>query len=278
MSPPAVIAEDLVVAYDDTIALDRSTFTIPAGKITAVIGPNGSGKSTLLHVIAGLVEPLSGSIEVPAARFNGRHRIAYVMQTTKINDALPVSVREVVTMGRYAGVGAYRPLRGEDREAVQAAMERTGISDLASRHLTELSGGQRQRVFVAQGLAQEHDMLLLDEPLTGIDLTTAVAIDEIIHEEIEEGCTVILTTHDLSEADVADYVLLLSGRVVASGEPAEVLTSTNLVDAYGAALLHVGDDERVFLDDAAHAPADRRHVHRTRSIHTESSPGETHEQ
>lgn len=276
MTRPAVIAEDLVVAYGETIVLNRSSFTIPAGGVTAVIGPNGSGKSTLLNVIAGLVEPLAGSVQVPA-RSDGRHRIAYVMQTTKVNDALPVSVREVVNMGRYAGVGAYRPLGADDREAVEDAMERTGISDLAYKHLSELSGGQRQRVFVAQGLAQEHDLLLLDEPLTGIDLTTAVAIDEILHEEVAEGCTVIITTHDLSEAEVADYVLLLSGRVVASGTPAEVLTSTHLSEAYGAALLHIGEEERIILDDAAHLPADIRHVHRSRSIHTESSPGDTHQ-
>ena len=275
MSRPAVTAQDLVVAYGETIALDRSTFTIPAGKVTAVIGPNGSGKSTLLNVIAGLVHASSGSIEVPA-RSNGSRGIAYVMQTTKVNEALPVSVREVVTMGRYAGLGPYRPLGAEDREAVQVVMARTGISDLASKHLGELSGGQRQRVFVAQGLAQEHDLLLLDEPLTGIDMTTAIAIDRILHEEVAEGCTVILTTHDLSEANVADHVLLLSGRVVASGPPDEVLTPAHLSEAYGAALLHIGDGDRIFLDDAAHDPVDMRHVHRERSIHTESSLEDTH--
>jgi iron complex transport system ATP-binding protein len=275
MSRPAVIAEDLVVGYGDTIALDRSTFTIPAERVTAVIGPNGSGKSTLLNVVAGLVEPLAGSIEVPA-RSNGGHRIAYVLQTTKINDALPVTVREVVAMGRYAGLGAYRRLGADDREAVRAAMERTGIFDLASRHLTELSGGQRQRVFVAQGLAQQHDVLLLDEPLTGIDITTAVAIDEVIHEEVARGSTVIMTTHDLSEAGAADHVLLLSGRVLASGTPDEALTAQHLKEAYGPSLLHV-DDDRIFIDDAAHGPADTRHVHRDRIIHTESSPGDAHQ-
>lgn len=269
-----VIAEDLVIGYGDNIALDRSTFTIPAGKVTAVIGPNGSGKSTLLNAIAGLVEPRAGSIEVPARR-EGSHRIAYVMQTTKINDALPVSVTEVVTMGRYAGLGAYRWLRSDDREAVASAMERTGISDLGSRHLTELSGGQRQRVFVAQGMAQDHEILLLDEPLTGIDLTAAQAIDDAIHAEIDRGCSVILTTHDLSEAQVADYVVLLSGRVVAAGSPEEVLTAGHLAEAYGPALLHVSGG-RVFIDDAAHLPVDGRHLHRDRSIHTESSQHDAH--
>jgi manganese transport system ATP-binding protein len=270
----AVEADDLVIAYGETIALARSSFSIPAGSVTAVIGPNGSGKSTLLHAIAGLVEPRSGSIDVPA-RSKGLHHIAYVLQTTKINDMLPVSVLEVVTMGRYAGLGPYRWLRSGDREAVKAAMERTGITHLASKHLTELSGGQRQRVFVAQGMAQDHDVLLLDEPLTGIDLTAAQAIDDAIHEEIERGCTVILTTHDLSEAQVADYVVLLSGRVVAAGPPDDVLTAEHLAEAYGPSLLHV-EEGRIFIDDAAHMPADQRHGHRERSIHTESSQADVH--
>jgi iron complex transport system ATP-binding protein len=274
MNSPAVTATDLVVAYGDSTALKRSTFTIPQGVVTAVIGPNGSGKSTLLNVIAGLIEPSSGTIEVPARSGDG-HRISYVLQTTKINDNLPVSVQEVVTMGRYSGLGAYRWLTSHDRDAVRSAMERTGVVDLASRHLTELSGGQRQRVFVAQGMAQDHDLLLLDEPLTGIDLTTALAIDDAIHAEIERGCSVILTTHDLSEAEVADYVVLLSGRVVAAGSPDEVLTAENLREAYGPSLLHVSEG-RIFIDDAAHMPVDQRHLHRERSIHTESSQTDTH--
>jgi manganese transport system ATP-binding protein len=269
----AVSAENLVVAYSDRVALDRSTFSIPAGTVTAVIGPNGSGKSTLLSAIAGLLEPRTGSIVVPA-RAHGAERIAYVLQTTKINDSLPVSVQEVVTMGRYAGLGAYRRMTPTDRAAVKLAMERTGITSLAARHLSELSGGQRQRVFVAQGMAQDHDILLLDEPLTGIDLTTAQAIDAAIHDETDRGCTVILTTHDLSEAQVADYVVLLSGRVVAAGTPEEVLTPEHLADAYGPSLLHVSED-RIFIDDAAHMPVDRRHVHE-RSIHPESSQADVH--
>lgn len=274
MRDAAVTARNLVIRYGDTIALGESTFSIPKGEVTAVIGPNGSGKSTLLNAISGLVEPERGAIEV-AARSDGSHRIAYVLQTTKVNDSLPLSVREVVMMGRYSGLGAYRWIRPADRRAVVQAMERTGIASLGARHLTELSGGQRQRVFVAQGLAQDHDLLLLDEPLTGIDLTTAQAIDEAIHEEIGRGCTVILTTHDLSEAQVANYVVLLAGRVVAAGAPDEVLTTDHLREAYGPALLHV-EEGRIFIDDAAHTPADQRHVHRERTIHTEQSQSELH--
>lgn len=268
----AVNAEDVVISYGNHIAISRSSFTIPSGSVTAVIGPNGSGKSTVLSAIAGLVSPASGTIEVPARKV-GQHRISYVLQTTKVNDALPITVEEVVTMGRFAG--PYRRLTEADREAVRNAMDRTGITDLGSRHLQDLSGGQRQRVFVSQGLAQEHDLLLLDEPLTGIDLPTAQAIDEVIHDERNRGCTVVLTTHDLSEARVADHVLLLAGRVVAFGTPEEVLTTEHLTDAYGTSLLHV-DEGQIFIDDAAHAPVDGNHSHRDRSIHTELSPSEQH--
>lgn len=261
---------DMSVWFGAVPALASSDLVIPAGTVTAVIGPNGAGKSTLLNLIAGLVTPTTGTLEVgvePA-------RLAYVMQATKVNETLPVTVREVVSMGRYAALGPYRRMGRDDRESVTAAMERLGIADLASRHLHDLSGGQRQRVFVAQGLAQDHDLLLLDEPLTGIDLTTAQAIDDVIHRETDDGCTVVMTTHDLSEARSADYVVLLSGRVVASGVPAEVLTETNLVEAYGPSLLHV-ERGRVFLDDPAHAPVGGRHIHE-RSIHTESDRTDVH--
>ena len=270
MSDVAVRAAGLVVEFGPLTAIASSDFQVPSGRVTAVIGPNGSGKSTLLNVIAGLVEPTRGGIEVAVTR----QRLAYVMQATKVNESLPVTVREVVGMGRYSTLGAYGWMSREDRDAVDTAIERLQISDLASRHLHDLSGGQRQRVFVAQGLAQDHDMLLLDEPLTGIDLTTAQAIDEVIHAETNEGCSVIMTTHDLSEARLADYVILLSGRVVASGIPDEVLTEESLVEAYGPSLLHV-EKGRVFLDDPAHSPVAGRHAHE-RSIHTETDRVDRH--
>ncbi|HSG79602.1 MAG TPA: zinc ABC transporter ATP-binding protein AztA [Acidimicrobiia bacterium] len=259
----AVAAEDLVLRYGATTALAASSFTIPAGSITAVIGPNGSGKSTILSAIAGLLAPASGRLDV------GLDSIAYVLQTTKVNDALPVTVREVVSMGRYATTGAYRWLSADDRRSVDDAIERMDLHDVAGRHLHELSGGQRQRVFVAQGLAQDHDLLLLDEPLTGLDLPSALAIDRVIHDEQAHGCTVVLTTHDLAEAQAADHVILVAGRVVAAGTPDTVLDITNLASAYGPALLH-GEDERIYLDDPllledpAHRPVPGRHLHRGR--------------
>lgn len=267
----AVTASELVLSYPNRVAVSASSFSVPSGAVTVVIGPNGSGKSTLLSAIAGLIRPTSGTLEVVA----DVRRIAFVMQATKVNDALPITVREVVMMGRYTTAGRYSRLSDDDRQAVATAMERTGITSLSDRHLHQLSGGQRQRVFVAQGLAQDHDLLLLDEPLTGIDLPTAKAIDAVIHDELSRGCTVVLTTHDLSEARVADSVLLLSGKVVAHGPPEQVLTAANLTAAYGPALLHL-DDGDFFIEDHAHMNTDGNHRHRERTIHTEHDPTELH--
>ncbi len=265
MRSAAVCAEQLALGYGARSALTASSFEIPRGGITVLIGPNGSGKSTLLGAIAGLIEPISGSISVQADNGEGRSRISYVLQSTKVNDTLPVTVREVVAMGRYAGSGKVRHRLGpDDQAAVDDAMARMGITHLAGLHLRELSGGQRQRALVAQGLAQDHDILLLDEPLTGLDLPSAQAIDQVIHDETSTGCTIVMTTHDLAEAQVADHVILLSGRVVASGPAESVLTVENLTSAYGPNLLHV-EGERLFIDDPAHRPVPGRHVHRDRS-------------
>jgi manganese transport system ATP-binding protein len=271
LDTPVIRGRDIEVGYQGKVALEASSFEIPFGVLTAVIGPNGSGKSTLLNTIAGLTSPASGEVSLPP----DRDRVAYVMQSTKVSDSLPISVREVVTMGRYPGTGPYRRLGPDDRRAVADAMQRVGITSLAQEHLGRLSGGQRQRAFVAQGLAQDHDILLLDEPLTGIDIPTALAIDEVIHEEIEDGCAVVMTTHDLSEASVAAHVILLSGRVVASGPPETVLTTENLRLAYGTSLIHF-DEGGLLLDDAAHNPVGGRHLHRDRVIHTEMDPEELH--
>jgi manganese transport system ATP-binding protein len=260
MRPAAVTAEDLTLSYGPRVALAQSSFQIPRGGITILIGPNGSGKSTLLAAIAGLVQPSSGRIAVQTANGDGRNRISFVLQSTTVNESLPVTVREVVTMGRYAG-NARRRIGPEDQAAVEDAMRRMDITGLEGMHLSELSGGQRQRVLVAQGLAQDHDILLLDEPLTGLDLPSAQAIDQVIHDETTTGCTIVMTSHDLAEAEVADHVILLSGRVVASGTAAEVLTVENLTAAYGPNLLHV-EGERLFIDDPAHRPVPGRHVHR----------------
>ena len=273
MTENAIVATDVIYSYGDSVALDSSTFAIQDGAITALIGPNGSGKSTLLNGIAGLIRPVAGSLRVEPLD-DGPRRVSYVLQGTKVNDALPVTIREVVTMGRYPGRGALGRLSIDDQAAIDEAMTRMDITDLAGFHLLELSAGQRQRVFVAQGLAQDHDVLLLDEPVTGLDIVSAQAIDDVIHDENARGCTVVMTTHDLAEARVADQVVLLAGRVVTWGRPADVLTIDHLTAAYGSSLLHV-DGDRLFIDDPHHRPTDSRHSHE-RSIHVETAVTDSH--
>lgn len=256
----SIVARDLQLSYGSNVVIAQSMFEIPGGEITCLIGPNGSGKSTLLNAIAGLVSPTMGSIRfIPPT--DSAPRISYVLQSTKVNESLPVTVREVVAMGRYGSSRWPGRMSDADRNAIDKAIERMDLSGLANHHLAELSGGQKQRVFVAQGLAQDHDVLLLDEPLTGLDLPSAQAIDAVIHDEQADGCTIVMTTHDLAEAQVADQVVLLANRVVASGTPGEVLTVDNLTAAYGPNLLHV-QGKRLFLDDPAHRHNDGRHIHR----------------
>ena len=236
----AVDAVGLELRYGANVVLEPSSFTAPMGAITALIGPNGAGKSTLLHSMVGLVDPTGGHIRVMGASpQKARRRVAYVVQSKEINQSLPLTVAQVVAMGRYANRGMVKPLKTDDKARVQEAMERMSITDLSSRHLTELSGGQRQRVFMAQGIAQDHRIMLLDEPLTGLDVVSAEAVDRTIHEEKAHGCAVLVSTHDLGEARTADHVLLLGKKRVISGPPSEVLTRENLLAAFGTGLMHI---------------------------------------
>lgn len=232
---PVVRSRSLTLRHGDVVAIDGADLDLPAGGLTAMIGPNGSGKSTLLRAISGLHEPASGELTVCGAP-PGRHQVAHVLQTTTVNGALPVTVREVVRMGRYRERGPFRRFTDADHDAVETAMEQMEVTDLAHRHLDELSGGQRQRVYLAQGLAQQAELLLLDEPVTGLDLTSLDRISQVLREETDAGRTVVLTTHELHTAQAADHVVLLAGRVVASGPPADVLTPDHLADAYGGHL------------------------------------------
>jgi iron complex transport system ATP-binding protein len=276
LMPRGIVGTDVVLAYGAKVALDSSSFEVPAGSLTVLIGPNGSGKSTMLSAFAGLVVPVRGRIEFTGSE-GTRPSISYVLQATKVNEGLPVTTREVVSMGRYPQKRPLQRLGRHDRDAVDTAMGLMGLDDLAHRHLRELSGGQRQRVLVAQGLAQEHDILLLDEPLTGLDMPSAERIDAIIHDEQSKGRTVVVSTHDLAEARVADHVILLAGRVVGDGAPSEVLTRDHLNAAYGPSLLHVDSEVDMVIDDPAHMPVPGRHVHRERTIHVEGSEANLHE-
>jgi manganese transport system ATP-binding protein len=247
--------QDVVIVRDGHVALASSTFRVPEAAITAVIGPNGSGKSTLLHAATGLLPLESGSIEVLGKPpVEARGEVAYVVQHMNVNPGIPMTVREVVSMGRYPSTGLLKPLSTSDKAQVNDAMALLRIDDLADRQVARLSGGQRQRVFVAQALAQDHRVLFMDEPLTGLDIQSAQTIDDIMHEEPARGCSVVFTTHDLEEARAADHVILVSGYVVADGAPEDVLTPENLATAYGLGLLHPENTAGLGIIDDAHDP------------------------
>lgn len=237
--------EGVTVAYPTGVALADVDLALPRAATVAVIGPNGSGKSTLLGVIAGLVEPTAGTVEVD------RSGVALVLQSTDVDPALPLTVRDAVRMARYPHRGLFGRFRADDHAAVEAAMARTEVAHLAGRQLRDLSGGQRQRALVAQGLAQEADVLLLDEPITGLDVVSRQHIVRAIADQVAAGRTVVVSTHDLGDAAEADHLLLLAGRVVASGPPAEVLTDEHLAAAYGGHLLRFGESTLV-VDDHPH--------------------------
>jgi ABC-type Mn2+/Zn2+ transport system ATPase subunit len=243
--PAPVIVSELTVRYGARVALEDVTLEIPRGTTLGIIGPNGSGKSTLLRAIAGLVSPDHGAIEV------GDSSVALVLQSTDLDRALPITVTETVRMARYAIRGPFRPLRGEDHDVVRESLERLDIADLGDRQIHELSGGQRQRVLVAQGLAQQADVLLLDEPVTGLDLVSRERILRVADEERAAGRSVVTTTHLLEDARRCDRVLLLSTRAVAVGPPDEVLVEHHLRDAFGGRLLRLQSGE-LLVDDPHH--------------------------
>ncbi|MER5550599.1 zinc ABC transporter ATP-binding protein AztA [Streptomyces sp. NPDC002793] len=206
--------------YANRAVLNQLTLRIPAFTTTAVVGPNGSGKSTLLGVIAGVIRVTAGEVEHRTGR-----RAAFVTQRSRAADVLPLTVRDTVAMGRWGHRGLWRRLSARDRDVVEASMSRLGIASLADRQLGELSGGQRQRALVAQGLAQEADLLVLDEPTTGLDATAQRIVADVLAEVTKEGVTVVQATHDLGVARAAGHLLLLQeGRLRGEGDPREVLT------------------------------------------------------
>jgi zinc/manganese transport system ATP-binding protein len=210
----ALVVRDLVAGHGRP-ALRGIHARIPRARVTAVVGPNGAGKSTLLDVLAGVLAPTSGGVE----RIVGRSP-AYVVQRSAAPDTLPITVRAAVAMGRWASRGLWRRLTARDRAVVEDCMHRLGVHDLADRSLGTLSGGQRQRALVAQGLAQESDLLLLDEPAAGLDAQARRFIDEAVTRAAADGVTVVAVTHDPDAAAQADHCLRLrDGRLVGEEAP-----------------------------------------------------------
>ncbi|MGI6209637.1 MAG: metal ABC transporter ATP-binding protein [Anaerolineae bacterium] len=230
----ALEVTDLTVRYGEVVALEGVSFQVASGEQVAVVGPNGSGKSTLLMAIAGLVTPARGQVAVYGSGPAGHCCIAYVPQRLQVDWAFPVTVRDVVMMGRTRHVGWLRRPGPEDRAVVEESLQAVGLPGLAGRQIGELSGGQRQRAFIARALAQEARLMLLDEPLAGLDWPSQQEVLDTLAALRTREVTVLLSTHNLNLAgDRFDRVLLLNRRLVADGSPAEVLTEPHLTAAYG---------------------------------------------
>jgi manganese transport system ATP-binding protein len=234
---PVVAGEDLVVSYGPTRALEGVDLTSDGGRVHGLIGMNGSGKSTLCKALMGLVRPTSGVVSLfgeDPREARRRGRVAYAPQDEDVDHAFPVSVREVVAMGRYGRLGSTRRLRAEDRVAVDAALERCELTDLAERQIGALSGGQRKRAFVARGLAQGAELLLLDEPFAGVDKRSEATITTLLRDLAAEGRTILVSTHDLVAVPaLCDEVALINRRIVAQGTPDETLRPGPLGEAFG---------------------------------------------
>jgi ABC-type Mn2+/Zn2+ transport system ATPase subunit len=262
----AVRLTDVSIGYGDRIALANVSLTIPSGSLLAVIGPNGAGKSTLLKTIAGLLHPFSGIVEVlggPPGR--EAKRIAYVPQAEVVDWGFPVTVGDVVMMGRVPLIGIARVPGAEDRAAVRDALETVGMHESIDRQIGSLSGGQRRRVFLARAIAARPDLYLLDEPVTGVDATTQEDLMNVLEDEARAGRTVVATTHDLAcAAQRFHEAAFVNGRIVATGPANIVLDPDLLARTYGGHVIVLPAGERTVIDDAHHhddAPAGERHFH-----------------
>ncbi|MCO5184119.1 MAG: metal ABC transporter ATP-binding protein [Anaerolineae bacterium] len=239
---PLFRADNVTVRYGDTVALDAVSFELNTGEQVAVVGPNGAGKSTLFRLMVGEIRPNSGTVTLYGSTPTDHLCVAYVPQRKAIDWRFPVTVTDVVMMGRVRKIGLFRHPGRRDRDLVRDSLERVNIAPLADKQIGELSGGQQQRVFIARALAQEAELLLLDEPLTGLDMPSQERFFNLLDAVSDSGVTTIIATHDLNlAARQFDQVMLLNTHLVAIGAPEQVLSAENLAAAYGGHLHTVGD-------------------------------------
>ena len=230
MSGPAVAVDQVAAGYGGVPVLEHVSLEAGAGESVCVLGPNGGGKTTLFRVLLGELEPTSGRVELSG-------RPAYMAQTERTRLDFPVTALDVALMGTLASGRWWLPPRRADRSAAGAALERVGLSDSAGTRFGELSGGQRQRALLARALVQQAPVLLLDEPLSGVDPASATLIAGVFDELRAEGRTLLVASHDVESARTFDLVLCLNRHQVAFGRPAEVLTRATLEATYGHELI-----------------------------------------
>ena len=235
--------DNVTVAYRNGLtALRHASFVVPKGTITALVGVNGAGKSTLFKAIMGFVTLTEGSVEIlgmPAREALRRNLVAYVPQAEEVDWNFPVLVEDVVMMGRYGHMNFLRIPSRHDHDMVTRALQRVNMVDYRKRQIGELSGGQRKRVFLARALAQEGQVILLDEPFTGVDVTTEEQIVELLRALRDEGRVMLVSTHNLgSVPDFCDRTVFVKGTVLAYGKTEDTFTEANLELAFGGVLRH----------------------------------------
>lgn len=254
MGSPALSVRDLSAGYDRVAALESVSFELPQGTLVGVAGPNGSGKSTLLKAVLGLVKPWRGEIELfgePAKRSRGR--VGYSPQSELVDWDFPATVRDVVMMGRYGRLGLLRRPKAADRDAVASALAQVRLEELQDRQISELSGGQQRRMLIARALAQETDLLLLDEPMVGLDATNQHELLELFERLRDQGKTLLVATHDLScVAACFDLTLLLNKKLIAIGPPNDIFTPELLQEAFAEDLLMLPAEGGVMVGHHGH--------------------------
>ena len=247
---PILDVRQLSVRYNGRVALDDLTFHLHQGERVAVVGPNGAGKSTLFKVVSGVLTPTSGEVNIFGSRPRGHVCIGYIPQRSQVDWNFPVSVADVVMMGRSAKLGPLNWPHKKDWEHVHRALETVELSNLASRQISQLSGGQQQRMFIARALAQEAELMLMDEPLTGLDTPAQEGLLNLLDTLRKQNVTVMVATHDLEQAERHfDRILLLNHRIIAFGPPNSVLQTNNLMQAYGGRLRSASSENVLTVDD-----------------------------
>ena len=257
---PGIITSDLTVTYNNgNTALRNVSFEIPQGTITALVGVNGAGKSTLFKALMGFMPTIKGEISILGQSVKSAlkgNSIAYVPQAEEVDWSFPVLVRDVVMMGRYGHMGFFRKTTPNDILEVDYALNRVGMNDFKDRQIGELSGGQRKRVFLARALAQKSQVILLDEPFTGVDVKTETAIIELLGEMRKEGKIMLVSTHNLgSVPEFCDRTILIKETVLAYGKTESTFTRQNLELTFGGVLRHF-----VLSGTDLHDDDDRREV------------------
>ena len=248
ITPIELSVDNVTVSYSNGhVALRDTTFQLQGGSICALVGVNGSGKSTLFKAIMGFVKPAQGKVLIDGLLVRAalkKNLVAYVPQTEEVDWSFPVSVWDVVMMGRYAYMGLMRIPRAEDRQIAEESLTRVGMWEFRERQIGELSGGQKKRVFLARALAQRSRVILLDEPFTGVDVKTELTIIELLRSLRAEGHLMLVSTHNLgSVPEFCDQVVLINRTVLAAGATEDVFTQENLVQAFGGVLRHFHFDE-----------------------------------